>query len=63
MAGYPRISENRKVMLIGMASKMYHAGRTPEEIASATKRPIEEVNDWIENIIKVADENRKKMNG
>lgn len=63
MAGYPKISENRKVLLIGMTSKMYHAGRTPEEIASATKRPIEEINDWIETIIKVADQKRSEMQG
>lgn len=62
MAGYPRLSECQRQRYLGWTSKLYREGKTPEEIATITKRHISEVNEWIE-LVKKADEIRSQKNG
>lgn len=64
MAGYRNILENMKngpfLMKLGRTSCLYREGKTPEEISTIIKCPIEDVYRYIE-IVKMANENRKKM--
>lgn len=62
MEGYKDLSQNRFQLKLGQTSRLYHEGKTPEVIALIVKRPVEDVIDWIENIIKVADLKRAELN-
>ena len=48
----------QRLARIGRVSRLYHSGKSPEEIAFTIKRPVKEVEDLIE-IIKEADEIKK----
>lgn len=47
---------------LGRTDRLYHEGKTPEEIAEIVKRPVEKILEWIK-IVKKADENRAKTKG
>lgn len=61
MAGYKKLTPKEQ-MNLGITSRLYHEGKTPEEIAEIVKYPIETVRFWIE-IIKKADIKRSEMKG
>lgn len=57
MAGfkkYEELSMPQFQKFVGWTSILYHQGKTPEEISSITKRPIEDIEKWLQ-IVKEAD--------
>lgn len=56
---YETESHRKDQLLLGETSKMYHDGKTPEEISLAIKQPIDRVLEGIE-LCKKADRIRNK---
>ena len=48
MAGYKRLTEAQESNMIGRTYFMWRNGSTNAEIAECLKRPIKEVNEWVE---------------
>lgn len=47
MAGFKGMKWRKEAMYIGMASRMYTAGMTPEDISEKLGQPVEVVNYWL----------------
>lgn len=48
MADYKKLTESQERVMIGRTYCMWRDGSTNAEIAECLKRPIEEVNEWVE---------------
>ena len=48
MAGYNRLTETQERTMIGRTYFMWRNGSTNAEIAECLKRPISQVDEWIE---------------
>ena len=48
MAGYTRLTETQETTMIGRTHFMLQNGSTNVEIAKCLKRPITQVDEWIE---------------
>lgn len=57
MVGYPELTEQQLKIRVGMTSRLYHDGCTPDEIAKKIRRPISEVKEWI-SWVQLADKAR-----
>ena len=57
MAGYRKLDETQYAMYVGRTARLYHEGKTAEDIAKAIKRPLHEVKEFIE-YVKIADKVR-----
>ena len=62
MAGYARLTKEQEQMMVGRTYFMRMAGYTNTEIARRLKRPITQVDEWIEMCENVdADETKKAI--
>lgn len=48
MAEYKRLTKAQEYIMIGRTYCMWRDGRTNAEIAECLKRPIKDVNGWVE---------------
>lgn len=58
MENYKTLTETQENIMIGRTYFMWRNGSTNAEIAACLKRPIEEVNEWVE-MCKEADDVKK----
>ena len=60
MAGYVRLTKTREQTMVGRTYFMLRNGYTNAEIAERLKRPIRQVDEWVEMCNNVdADETKK----
>ena len=59
MAGYRRLDEAQMQRYLGWTAKLYHEGKTAEDIAKEMRRPLREVKAFIE-YVEFADKAKAK---
>lgn len=61
MAGYKRLTETQEQMMIGRTYFMWKNGSTNAKIAECLKRPITQVDEWIEMCKNAEADEMKKI--